>query len=60
MGAEGGTGNWVSRHKWLTAFVVLVVFGWASNAGADEAEPDRGQGRSAAEQAPEPQGDSFE
>ena len=30
--------GWFRRHKWLTAFIVIAVFGWAGTAGADEAE----------------------
>ena len=40
------------RHKWLTAFIVIALLGWAGNAGADEAKPDRHPGETAAEVAP--------
>jgi len=36
-----GLGRWIGGHKWLTAFIVVVVLGWATTAGADE--PDRGR-----------------
>jgi len=58
MSTDGGAGNWVSRHKWLTAFIVLVVLGWAGNAGADEAEPEASPDPSSVEQESAPRDDS--
>ena len=58
MSTDGGAGNWVSRHKWLTAFIVLLVLGWAGNAGADEAEPEASPDSSSVEQGSAPRDDS--